>query len=68
MFNLVFKGDNMPEALFEVMPTQQIRERTIQEYYANEYQRNQLEMAGFIPQNPSAKSGIAVKTIREILA
>lgn len=55
------------QALFEVMPTQQIRERTIQEYYANEYQRNQLEMDGFIPQNPSATSGVAVKTIREIL-
>ena len=57
----------MPEALFEVMPTSQVRERTIQEYYANEFQRNQLEMDGFIPQNPSSKSGIAIKVIREIL-
>ena len=57
----------MQEALFEVMPTQKVVERTFQEEYFNDYQRDQLEMSGYIPVDPSAKVGIAIKTIRELV-
>lgn len=57
----------MPEALFEVMPTNKVKEKTIQEYYSNEAERERLEMDGFILQNPLALSGYAIKTIREII-
>ncbi len=55
------------QALFEVMPTQQVKEKSIQEYYSNEAERDKLEMNGFTIQNPLALSGYAIKTIREIV-
>ncbi len=55
------------QALFEIMPTQQVKEKSIQEYYSNEAERDKLEMNGFTIQNPLALSGYAIKTIREIV-
>lgn len=56
-----------PQALFEVLPTCEVQERTLEQYYHNEQQRHMLEMNGFVPVNPLATQGIALKVIREMM-
>lgn len=55
------------EALFEVMPAQGVREKTLQQFYADAYQRDSLEIDGYIPVDPTASRGIAIKIVRELL-
>jgi hypothetical protein len=55
------------EVLYEVMPPQEVKEKTTQQYYYNAFQRDQLEMMGFIPVDPTSDKGVALKTVREIL-
>lgn len=57
----------MQEVLCEVMPTQEVKEQSYQQYYYNEFQRDQLEMMGYIPVDPSLSSGMAIKTVRELI-
>ena len=54
------------EMLCEVMPNIPVK---LQEYtatYANRYQREQLEKDGYIPVDPLAESGIAVKVVNRL--
>ena len=55
------------QALFEVMPTQEVKEKTLQTEYFNSVQRTQAEINGFIPVDPTAPTGIALKVVRELL-
>lgn len=57
----------MTEVLFEVMPTEKVKEKTIQKYYSSEKERELLELSGFIPIDRNSSSGISIKVVREIL-
>lgn len=55
------------EMLLEVMPTPEIKEKTIQRFFYSEEHRKLLELEGYIATDPYAKTGVAIKTIREIV-
>lgn len=55
------------ELLLEVLPTQEVKEKTLQRNYYNVNERNALEHSGYVPVNPYAESGIAIKTVRELV-
>lgn len=57
----------MPEILYEVIPTQQVSEKTVQQYYSNLFQKQELISQGYIPVDPFAEHGVAIKTFRELI-
>lgn len=55
------------ELLLEVLPTQEVKEKTLEKRYSNASERTALEHAGYVPVNPYVESGIAIKTVRELV-